>query len=162
MDILDHHRRAAAGGLAAALVVIGGAVASCTHPVPPSGPTPITTATTPATTPGTVAGKNCGTVYYATGWPTTPAVFIERQGGDCLRTAFLAGDPARLVTRQQTDGAGGHILITTYDVIGVSRLRVTADPTGAAEPGPVAVSECGGLDFSSDHHSILVSDCTPA
>lgn len=100
---------------------------------------------------------DCGVVYRASGWPTTfvpsPSTFT------CLADAFAAGTPARLVDREQTDGYGGAILVTTYDVLGPGSLRVTVDATQAADrPQVVTVSECTGV--VAEMIRLVTSGCT--
>jgi len=63
--------------------------------------------------------------------------------------------------RAQTDGEGGHIEITTYQVIGVQQVRQTVDATGAQPPGGITVSVCTGL-ASSFATIVTTSGCTPA
>ena len=87
---------------------------------------------------------DCGILYRASGWPTT---FVPNLDAfTCLEAAFDSGTPARLVDREQTDGYGGAILVTTYDVLGPGRVRVNVDAREAADRPPgITVSECTGL-----------------
>lgn len=126
----------------------------------PDTPVPEPTPTEPSTIPASgpdPALIDCGTIYRATGWPTT---FVpSRESFECLQSAFDTGTPARLVDREQTDGEGGAILVTTYDVLGAGRVRVTVDATEAADrPQGVTVSECSGL--TTEFVTITVSGCT--
>jgi hypothetical protein len=119
-------------------------------PEPPPVPTVPATGDDPAFI-------DCGVVYRASGWPTTfvpsPTTFA------CLADAFAAGTPARLVDREQTDGQGGAILVTTYDVLGPGVLRMTVDATNAADrPQVVTVSRCTGV--VAEMMSLVVSGCT--
>ena len=100
---------------------------------------------------------DCGTVYRASGWPTT---FVPSPTSfSCLADAFAAGTPARLVDREQTDGFGGAILITTYDVLGPGDLRLTVDATNAADrPQVVTVSRC--TDVVAEMMDLVASGCT--
>jgi hypothetical protein len=112
--------------------------------------TPTTGSTTTSTTP---AVKDCGNYNAANGWPTTTA----RPRDPCLPDAFAAGAPARLVVYTTTNGTGTQLLKTTYEVIGVQLLRVTADPTQAGGE-QIVVSECTQLsDFSV---TPVVGGCT--
>lgn len=100
---------------------------------------------------------DCGTLFRASGWPTTFVPSIE--AFTCLQAAFDAGTPARLVDREQTDGYGGAILITTYDVLGPGNVRVTVDAREAADrPKGITVSECTGL--TAVPMTITPSGCT--
>ncbi len=124
-----------------------------------TGPTvaptvPPTSSTSPPGTP-----IDCGTAYLASGWPTTvlPSPTLQQ----CILSAFAAGTPATYRERAQTDGEGGHIEITTYEVIGVNQVRRTVDATGALPPGGVTVSICTGLAAGSDGQ-LSASGCRPA
>jgi hypothetical protein len=126
----------------------------------PNAPVPPPVVTEPATIPATGQDPvllDCGIIYRASGWPTT---FVPNpETFRCLQEAFDAGRPARLVDREQTDGAGGAILITTYDVLGPGRVRVTVDATEAADrPQGITISECTGL--SAVPMTITTSGCT--
>jgi hypothetical protein len=161
--------------------VVDGATAPIGATTPPPAPTnpPVVSADGPATTipdpnttlPPTVptepptipasgddpAMLDCGTLYRAAGWPTTFAMFPG--AFSCLADAFTAGTPARLVDREQTDGYGGAILITTYDVLGPGQLRVTVDATQAADrPQVVTVSRCTGV--VAEMQALVTSGCT--
>jgi hypothetical protein len=105
-------------------------------------------------------GRNCGTIAYASGWPTTFLVSLETGVGQCFLDAWAAGTPARLVTRDQTDGQGGHIAITTYDVLGPGQLRVTTDGRQRATPQPVTTELCTGL--THDASRLHPENCRPA
>ncbi len=118
-----------------------------TEPTTTVGPTQ--TATAPTTSSTTPAGQiDCGTAYLASGWPTTilPSPTLQQ----CLLSAFAAGTPAIYRERAQTDGEGGHIKVTTYEVIGVHQARRTVDATGAQPPGGITVSVCSGLASGPD------------
>lgn len=123
--------------------------------VPP--PTvPLEPSTIPATGQDPVL-LDCGTIDRASGWPTTFAPNPEPF--QCLQRSFDAGTPARMVDREQTDGEGGAILITTYDVLGAGRVRVTVDAREAADrPQGVTVSECTGL--TTQMITVITSGCT--
>ncbi len=140
--------------------------------VPTTSTVPVTTlapitvpATAPTTVPATTASTtpagqiDCGTAYLASGWPTTilPSPALQQ----CILSAFAAGRPAIYRERAQTDGQGGHIKITTYEVIGVHQVRRTVDATGAQPPGAVTVSVCTGLASGQDGQ-LAASGCTPA
>jgi hypothetical protein len=128
----------------------GSAGPSTTRPTSTDAPV-----VTPA--PPVQAETDCGIVYLASGWPTTTAP--SPTFASCLATGFTAGTPTRLVVRAQTDGAGGHILITTYQVLGPASVRVTEDATNAADrPQVVTVKTCTGLTVSGS--SISESGCT--
>ena len=94
-------RRLLAGGIGLMALTTTGL--ACTgHPTPSPG----TRTTTTSTTGGTVPGEDCGTLAYASGWPTTTAT--RRGWADCILGHWTAGTPARMTTRDQTDGNGGH------------------------------------------------------
>lgn len=119
-------------------------------------PTPTERPTIPASG-NDPAAVDCGILYRAAGWPTTllPSV----QAITCLQDAFDAGTPARLVDRAQTDGEGGAILVTTYDILGPGNVRVTVDAREAADrPRGITVSECTGL--ATELVTIAPSGCT--
>jgi hypothetical protein len=161
------HRRAAAALVG--LAVSGGLVIACTKPRPGRFPTtvpettvpdttiPDTTGTTATTRPGS-GPIDCGTIYYASGWPTTMVVNIEIVGA-CFLDAWETGTRAKLVTREQTDGQGGHILIKTYEVRGPGELRVRTDPTQTVTPGPVRIETCSTLTHNLTH--LIPGDCLP-
>ena len=95
-----------------------------TAPVPPSSTVPEGSSLPPrSTTTGTdpTAQIDCGTRYLASGWPTTTAP--SRGFADCILGAFETGTPAIYRERAQTDGNGGHIEITTYQVTGPHQVR---------------------------------------
>jgi hypothetical protein len=130
--------------------------------------TPDTATTIPASTTGstgttgtTTTGNpyDCGTAYLASGWPTTMAQSPVMQ--QCILDHFASGQPAVYAERAQTDGEGGHIEITTYDVIGVHRVRRTVDARGAQPPGGITVSVCTGLSGNLGG-PITASGCSPA
>ncbi len=128
-----------------------------TIPVTTTGPTQTTSApTTSSTTP--TGQIDCGTAYLASGWPTTtvPSPAVQQ----CILSAFSAGTAAIYRERAQTDGEGGHIQITTYEVIGVRQVRRTVDATGAQPPGAITVSVCSGLASGPDGQ-LAASACTP-
>ena len=79
----------------------------------------------------------------------------------CILSAFAAGTPAIYRERAQTDGQGGHIQITSYEVIGVHQVRRTVDATGAQPLGAITVSVCTGLASGSDGQ-LAASGCSPA
>jgi hypothetical protein len=112
------------------------------------------TATTTVTTPG--GQIDCGTAYLASGWPTTiaPSPTLAQ----CILDAFAAGTPAIYRERAQTDGNGGHIEITTYQVTGRQKVWRTVDATGAQPPGGVTVSACTGLAAGPDSQ-LVASGC---
>jgi hypothetical protein len=112
----------------------------------------------PAAPPWT--GTDCGTIPYASGWPTTIPFPLTMGAGKCFTDAWAAGTPARLVTRDQTDGHGGHIRIVIYDILGPGQLRVTTDARQSAPPGPVTTERCTGLAVTGNRLS--PQDCTPA
>ena len=138
----------------------GGVIPSITDPsapstatTQPSGPPPPPVATT-TTTNG--AGQiDCGTRYLASGWPTTTVPYPGF--ADCIQQAFASGTSAIYVERAQTDGEGGHIEITTYEVVGARLVRRTVDSTGAQPPGGVVVSTCTGL--THDSQVVVASGC---
>ncbi|MFM7069773.1 MAG: hypothetical protein ACKOYM_09985 [Actinomycetes bacterium] len=105
-----------------------------------------------------MTGADCGTISYASGWPTTTLFVVTKF--DCITSAFATGTDAHLIERRQTDGYGGHIAVTTYQVTGVQQVRVTVDNTNALPAGEVTTSICTGLVALSA--SLQVSDCTPA
>jgi hypothetical protein len=129
-----------------------------------TGSVPVTTLgppTTPSSTATSVtigAIKDCGTDYLASGWPTTIAPSPQQQS--CILEAFASGSYAIYTERAQTDGEGGHIEITTYQVIGPRRVRRTVDATGALPPGSVTVTVCTGL--SGNVGPLVATGCTPA
>jgi hypothetical protein len=104
-------------------------------------------------------GKDCGLIAYASGWPTTRPVRLTWDG-KCFLDAWESGTPARLVTRDQTDGQGGAILIVTYDVLGPGELRVTTDPRQTVRPGPVTTQLCTSLTHNDVR--LTPADCRPA
>jgi hypothetical protein len=106
-------------------------------------------------------GPGCGTIAYASGWPTTRPVNLEIDpAGRCFLDAWEAGGYMRLVTREQTDGQGGHIVITTYDVVGRAELNVYTDRRDAQPPGGVTAEHCTGLTHDPSH--LHPEGCTPA
>lgn len=117
-------------------------VAPTTEPDPtgPTGPDP----TDPTTAPGVL---DCGTQYLASGWPTTPAP--SRLMAECIVAAFETGRPATYAERAQTDGEGGHIMVTRFDVTAVRVVVVTVDATAAQPPGGVTTRTCHGLTLDS-------------
>jgi hypothetical protein len=124
---------------------------------PNQPPPPVTEAPTIPATDQDPTLIDCGIIYRASGWPTT--FMVSTSYFDCLGDAFESGTPARLVDRAQTDGMGGAILITTYDVLGPGQVRVTVDATAAADrPQVVTVSMCTGLEIAS--YQIEVRGCT--
>lgn len=158
---ITHPRRALAAG--AGLVALAAIGVACSHPGRPHPPPPTTTVATTATTTATTAGPgatDCGTIAYASGWPTTFVVLLDRGAGRCFLDAWDAGAPARLITRDQTDGQGGHILIVTYEVLGSGRLRVTTDASQTVTPEPVRVELCTGLTHTMSR--LQPQDCRPA
>lgn len=134
-------------------------------PTMPHGPTTVRVTTSQTTLPGPAGPgttapvptgvADCGTVYYAAGWPTT---FYMRPS-PCITDAFAKGTPARLTTREQTDGHGGHILVKTYEVVGVGEFLYTVDATGAMPSGPVTTEHCSLL--TSDGQFLHAGGCTP-
>jgi hypothetical protein len=94
-----------------------------------------------------LAGEDCGTILYSTGWPTVPPITLGR-AGECFMGHWATGTPARITTRDQTDGNGGHIRIVIYDVLGTGQLRITTDNRQAQPPGPVVSQRCTGLTAS--------------
>ena len=111
-------------------------------------------ATTTVTTP---SGQiDCGTAYLASGWPTT--IVPSPTLAQCILDAFAAGTPAIYRERAQTDGNGGHIKITTYEVTGRYQVRRTVDATGAQPPGGITVSVCTGLAAGPDSQ-LVASGC---
>ena len=138
----------------------GGVIPSITDPsapstatTRPSGPPPPTVATT--TTTNAAGQVDCGTRYLASGWPTTTVPYPGF--ADCIQQAFASGTSAIYVERAQTDGEGGHIEITTYEVVGARLVRRTVDSTGAQPPGGVVVSTCTGL--THDSQVVVASGC---
>ena len=121
----------------------------------PTGPPPPTVATT--TTTNGAGQVDCGTRYLASGWPTTTVPYPGF--ADCIQQAFASGTAAIYVERAQTDGEGGHIEITTYEVVGVRQVRRTVDSTGAQPPGGVVVSTCTGMGH--DSQVVVASGCHP-
>jgi hypothetical protein len=99
---------------------------------------------------------DCGTLYLASGWPTTAAV--SPYAFDCILDAFSTGTPARFVERAQTDGEGGHIRITTYSVIGVEEVQRVVDSTGALPPGDITTTVCTGLSHDTGSE-LTATDC---
>ncbi len=135
------------------------AVSPPTTDADPSAPDVTDTTATPTipASGGDPVLVGCGTVHRASGWPTTfppsPQAFT------CLAGAFGTGTPARLVDREQTDGEGGAILVTTYDVLGSGRVRVTVDAREAADRAQTrTVSEC--TDLRAELTTVTVSACT--
>jgi hypothetical protein len=162
MDAIRRRRLVAA---IAGLTVAVTAAAACTHRWPPKPPgTTTTTAslppgTVPDTAPGTI---DCGTIDYASGWPTTLAVNLDAGPGKCFEDAYNAGTLAHLVTREQTDGAGGHPVVTTFDLVGRYDIRVVTDPTGSSDPSPVLVQSCSNLwrGYPPGQH-LIAGNCWP-
>lgn len=149
------------------LGLFGAALAGCTW-LPPQLPPPTTATSIPATTvppttgPTTIPGtpQDCGTIRYASGWPTTTAMLPSNPMIDCIRSAFASGHEAKLITREQTDGLGGHILITTYETVGVHQLVLTVDRTGALDPPhDVTRSACSELTFEVPY--LHAGNCHP-
>ncbi len=129
------------------------------HPVTTLGPVTEPTAA-PTTASTDQSGRiDCGTAYLASGWPTT--VLPSPQLQQCILAAFAAGTPAIYRERAQTDGAGGHIQVTTYEVTGVHQVRRTVDATSAQPPGGITVSTCTGLAAGSDGQ-LTATGCAPA
>jgi hypothetical protein len=96
------------------------------------------TTTTTTTRGGPVRG--CGTFDTAAGWPTT----FARPRNDCLLTAFASGTPAMYLLYTAPSPGDTRRIATTYEVIGVQRVRVTVDTTGWGGT-TITVSECTGL-----------------
>ena len=82
------------------------------------------------------------------------------------RSSSASSRPSRQVRRPSTGSGrrptaqGGHIEITTYEVIGVRQVRRTVDATGAQPPGGVTVSVCSGLASGPDGQ-LAASGCAP-
>ena len=115
-------------------------------PVPPGAPP--------------LEGIDCGVIAYASGWPTTFPQNLTMGAGKCFTDAWAAGTPARMVTRDQTDGEGGHIRITTYDVLGSGQLRVITDNRQSAPPGGITTKVCTSLTATMSQ--LQPGGCTPA
>ena len=123
-----------------------------------AAPNPAPTTTSSSVPASTLPTPTCGTIRYASGWPTTTAPYPGLY--DCILNAFSAGTPASVAERYQTDGLGGHIEIRFYEVTGVGQVRVTVDATGAQPPGGVTVSNCTSL--STPGFGLVADGCTPA
>lgn len=103
--------------------------------------------------PPSFEGAECGTLDGAPGPTDTAAA--------CLLAAWAAGRPARLVFREGADDdRGGHLTITTYDVLGAGRLRVTTDSRRTVPSEPITVELCTALDH--DAQRLRPGGCTPA
>jgi hypothetical protein len=107
-----------------------------------------------------LVGTDCGTIAYASGWPTTMLVDLQFGAGKCFLDAWAAGQPARVTTRDQTDGQGGHIRIVIYDVLGAGQLRVITDSRQAVGAGGITTQRCTSLTASMTH--LQPGGCTPA
>jgi len=123
----------------------------------PGGAPPTTAPTTLPTATTWPAGQlDCGIQYMSWGWPTTtvamPGTF------DCILGAFTTGTSARFIQREQTDGSGGHIKITTYGVVGTRSVRVTVDSSGALPPAGISITICTQLSYSFPR--LTIGDCT--
>ena len=178
----NHRRRVIAAGAAVASALA--VAAACTHHWPPpprttttppsstspsstgpssTSPSSTTGTTVPRTTPPTVPGTaDCGTINYASGWPTTRVIILTSGPGKCLLDAAAAGTPARLVTYEQTDGLGGHPVVTYYDVRGPGDIRVVTDRTQASPPGPVEARDCTGVEVTGFPQHLQPTGCAPA
>jgi hypothetical protein len=146
----------------ASFVVIGCALAGCTTSDLADTTTTWATTTTSvsATSSSTTlpSGEvDCGTLYLASGWPTTTAPWPS--AFDCILDAFSTGTPARFVERAQTDGEGGHIRVTTYTVIGVEEVQRVVDSTGALPPGDITTTVCTGLPHELGQSELTATDC---
>jgi hypothetical protein len=111
--------------------------------------TPIVTVTTapPVPTSMPVSG-NCGTLFLASGWPTT--TMPRPQATTCIDVALRTGRSARLTEVAETDGLGGHPRETTFRVTARNRLLVTINNTKAKPRGTVQRWRCTGLATSGD------------
>jgi hypothetical protein len=142
------------------LLCIGATLSLVVLGCEPSYPGPTTTSTSASTSTTFAPGEiNCGIDYLASGWPTTtaptPATFT------CILDAFAAGSSAQFIEREQTDGNGGHIRVTTFQIIGVRSVKVTVDSTGAQPRGGVTVESCGALTAPAGAIVLQTGSCTP-
>jgi len=154
-----------AAGLAVAVLALGALAvalagqrsATTTLASTGTGPTSPVSSSTLTTTTTTPAGLvDCGTASLASGWPTTIAQSPTL--AQCILGAFATGTPAIYRERAQTDGNGGHIEITIYQVTGPHQVRRTVDATGAQPPGGTTVSVCTGLVAGPDSQ-LAASGC---
>ena len=110
-----------------------------------------TTSTTPSGTMTTSqptqtaapTSSKCGTDYLASGWPTT--TLPSPAGMQCIMSAFRTGRRATYIELAQTDGRGGHSLITTFTVLGERKVLVTTNPTASLHGGRIRREVCTGL-----------------
>jgi hypothetical protein len=157
----SNHRRRVLAAVTGVALGVGAVTVACTHGPPPHHPPPShprTTATT-ATTATSSDTLDCGTINYASGWPTTLRVTLDQGPGQCFLDAWYGGTRARLVTREQTDGQGGHPIVTTLEALGPENLRVTTDSDGAVDPRPLLVQECRQLARIDPR--LVPKDCSP-
>jgi len=110
---------------------------------------PIVTVTTapPVPTPVPVSG-NCGTLFLASGWPTT--TMPDPEATTCIDAALHTGRSARLTEVAETDSLGGHPRVTTFRVTARNRLLVTINNTKAKPRGTVQKWRCTGLAAQAD------------
>jgi hypothetical protein len=152
-----------------ALVLIALLVGACGSSSSHSTAAPMSQSPAPARTypPVPTGGTDCGIDDAMMGWPTT--VLPSPMTYSCLTDALSAGRPARLVlisasnvdsSRKTSDGypipAG---ILTTYRVLGPSRLQVTTDRHEAG--GSITVQNCTGLSQSPPGSPPIPSGCQP-
>jgi len=140
-----------------------GSIASTSATAPSaSHPTPA-----PTYPPVPVGGTDCGVYDAISGWPTTippgPTTY------SCLTEALVAGQPARLVLISPSNVDSGHKtsdgypipagIVTTYRVLGPSRLEVTTDRHEAG--GLVTVQNCTGLAQTAPESPPVPRGCKP-
>jgi len=85
-------------------------------------------------------GTTCGTDYLASGWPTTTVPGPAYAA--CILHAFATGRHATYREAAQTDGRGGHVEVTTYEVVGIHEVLVIVDAAKALHPGPIRERKC--------------------
>jgi hypothetical protein len=102
--------------------------------------------------------SNCGTDYLASGWPTTtlpsPAEI------QCITTAFATGRRATYVEIAQTDGRGGHPLVTTISVEAKHKVLVTTNPVASLHGGRIRRETC--TDLLAEVIGVTASRCRQA
>jgi hypothetical protein len=120
---------------------------------------PIVTVTTAPPVPTSVpVSGNCGTLFLASGWPTT--TMPDPQTTTCIYAALGAGRSARLTEVAETDGEGGHPRVTTFRVTARNRLLVTINNTKAKPRGAVQKWGCTGLAARADE--LVATGCKKA
>jgi hypothetical protein len=122
-----------------------------TYPPPTSAATP----TTPTTVP---IGGDCGS-WSPVGWPTTFPP--SRTLASCLIGAFDAGVPATLRIEIYRTGDPNQPVTTTYEVIGLHKVRVTIDSgQSKVPPQTLEIEECTSLTADGYNSNVVaVSGC---